>query len=90
MVGGQQRDHARLGRRRVLQVIDQHVAPAARDARADVRPLLQQLLRAQHQLAEVQQPLLEQQPVVGLEEPGELALALAPLAVFAATTPPTR
>ncbi len=58
------------------------MAPAGGDAGADVRPLLQQLLGAQDQLAEVQQPLFEQQPVVGLEEPGELALALAPLSVL--------
>ena len=53
-----------------------------RDPRADVRPLLQQRVGAQHQVAEVERALLEQQPVVGLEEPGELALALGALVVL--------
>jgi hypothetical protein len=80
VLGGQQVDDAQLRGRQVLEVVDQDVAPAPADPRTHVRPLLQQLADAQHQLAEVQQPLLQQQAVVGLEQPRELALALGPVA----------
>ena len=76
MVGDEQAQQQALGEARVLQVVDQHVAVLRGQARAHVRLLAQQPERVQDEVAEVQRPGLAQQPVVGAEELGELALAV--------------
>ena len=92
MVGDQQPQQQALGEARVLQVVDEHVAVAPGEPRAHVRLLAQQPERAQHEVAEVERPRLGEQPVVGAEELGELALArdAARVVVAVERRPPTR
>ena len=70
---------APVGALEVLHVVDEHVTPARRDARADMRALPEQAQRAQHEIAEVERALLAQHRVVGLVDGRELALALGAL-----------
>ena len=63
---------------RVLVLVDEHVAVAARHALAHVRALVQQPEGLQDQVAEVERAALGEQPVVVAVEAGELELAVGP------------
>ena len=76
VVAGQRAEQPDLGEAEVLELVDEHVGVAGASAFADVRSLVEQRLRAQHEVAGVEQALLGQQPVVGVVERRELALAL--------------
>ncbi len=82
-------DEAQPRELEVLGVVDEHVAPARRDPRAHVGLVVQQGDGAQEQVAEVQRALLAQHAVVGLVEPGELALALGALVALRAGRRPS-
>ena len=69
-------DEQRRGRE-VLQVVDEDVAVARTDARADVRAIAQQPQGAQHQVAGVERVGLDEQSLVREVELGELALPRA-------------
>ena len=73
----EQLDEQRLGEVEVLEVVDEHVAPARRDARARRAARSRSSASARrHEVAGVERALLGEQPVVGGVEAGELALAL--------------
>ena len=74
-----EREHEpQVGVGEVVDVVDEHVAVARRDARAHVRAL-DQRERRQHEVARIERTLLAQHPVVGEVDLRELALALGAL-----------
>ncbi len=75
VVAGEPAQQQALGEVRVLELVDEHVAPAARDARPHVRALAQQPEGLQDEVAVVERPGLGEHPVVGRVDGGELALA---------------
>ena len=77
VLGHQQPQQQALGEAGVLQLVDQHVRVARRQPRAHVRLLAQQPERVQDEVADVERAGVAQQPVVGGEQLGELALARA-------------
>ncbi len=76
VLGRQQRDDVRLRRGEVLEVVDEHVAPAGGEARAHVRAPAQEALAAQDEVAEIQRAALGEHRVVRRVDGGELPLAL--------------
>ncbi len=89
VIAGQRAEQPDLGEREVLELVDEHVGVAGASAFADVRPLVEQRLRAQDEVAGIEQALLGQQAVVGVVERRELALALRVDVLAPAAMPPT-
>ena len=75
MLAHEQEHERAVGVLEVLHVVHEHVTPARRDARADMRALAEQAQRAQHEVAGVERALLAQHRVVGVVDGRELALA---------------
>ena len=75
MLVDQQTQEHPLGEVGVVVLVHEHVLEAARDALAHVRALVEQLERAQDEVAEVERAALGQQAVVVGVEAGELELA---------------
>ena len=75
VLGREQLDEQRRREAEVGELVDEHVAVALGDPRADVRALAQHRDRAQHELARVQRALFGEQPVVVEIQAGELDLA---------------
>ena len=79
VAAGQLEHEAQPGELEVLRVVDEHVADAGAQARADVRLAGQEAVGQQDEVTRVERARGGQQPVVGPVERGELALALGAL-----------